>query len=156
TGYYLKTGTTAGTVKFRAVSGLDSSIKSDWAEVTITEAAKVSAKSLLNGKGFSSSETNAAIMFTFTSDTNGSYETDSMSPTTGAVYADTSIENDTIQCMFGDTVSIEDVDENYNPATLYTFGFIINIGTSTTLTIEWYISSACEGSPVYTDTLFVM
>ena len=159
TGYYLKTGTTAGTVKFRAVSGLDSSIKSDWVEVTITEAAKVSAKSLLNGKGFSSSVTDAAIMFTFTSDTNGSYEADSFSsiaPKTGVVYADTSIENDTIQCMFGDTVSIQDYDENYNEATLYTFGFTINIGTSTTLTIEWYISSACEGSPVYTDTLFVM
>ena len=159
TGYYLKTGTTAGTVKFRAISGLDSSIKSEWVEVIITEAAKVTAKSLLNGKGFSSSVTNAAIMFTFTSDTNGSYEIDSsssMAPKTGVVYADTSIENDTIQCMFGDTVSIEDYDENYNPATLYTFGFTINIGTSTTLTIEWYISSACEGSPVYTDTLFVM
>ena len=159
TGYYLKTGTTAGTVKFRAISGLDSSIKSEWVEVIITEAAKVTAKSLLNGKGFSSSVTNAAIMFTFTSDTNGSYEIDSLSsmaPKTGVVYADTSIENDTIQCMFGDTVSIEDYDENYNPATLYTFGFTINIGTSTTLTIEWYISSACEGSPVYTDTLFVM
>ena len=159
TGYYLKTGTTAGTVKFRAISGLDSSIKSEWVEVIITEAAKVTAKSLLNGKGFSSSVTDAAIMFTFTSDTNGSYEIDSsssMAPKTGVVYADTSIENDTIQCMFGDTVSIEDYDENYNPATLYTFGFTINIGTSTTLTIEWYISSACEGSPVYTDTLFVM
>ena len=159
TGYYLKTGTTAGTVKFRAISGLDSSIKSEWVEVIITEAAKVTAKSLLNGKGFSSSVTVAAIMFTFTSDTNGSYEIDSsssMAPKTGVVYADTSIENDTIQCMFGDTVSIEDYDENYNPATLYTFGFTINIGTSTTLTIEWYISSACEGSPVYTDTLFVM
>lgn len=159
TGYYLKTGTTAGTVKFRAISGLDSSIKSEWVEVIITEAVKVSAKSLLNGKGFSSSVTDAAIMFTFTSDTNGSYEIDSsssMAPKTGVVYADTSIENDTIQCMFGDTVSIEDYDENYNPATLYTFGFTINIGTSTTLTIEWYISSACEGSPVYTDTLFVM
>ena len=159
TGYYLKTGTTAGTVKFRAISGLDSSIKSEWVEVIITEAAKVTAKSLLNGKGFSSSVTDAAIMFTFTSDTNGSYEIDSsssMAPKTGVVYADTSIENDTIQCMFGDTVSIEDYDENYNEATLYTFGFTINIGTSTTLTIEWYISSACEGSPVYTDTLFVM
>ena len=159
TGYYLKTGTTAGTVKFRAISGLDSSIKSEWVEVIITEAAKVTAKSLLNGKGFSSSVTDAAIMFTFTSDTNGSYEIDSsssMAPKTGVVYADTSIENDTIQCMFGDTVSIEDYDENYNPATLYTFGFTINIGTSTTLTIEWYISSACEGTPVYTDTLFVM
>ena len=98
-------------------------------------------------------------MFTFTSDTNGSYEADSFSkiaPKTGVVYADTKIENDTIQCMFGDTVSIQDYDENYNEATLYTFGFTINIGTSTTLTIEWYISSACEGSPVYTDTLFVM
>ena len=159
TGYYLKTGTTAGTVKFRAVSGLDSSIKSDWVEVTITEAAKVSAKSLLNGKGFSSDQTNAAIMFTFTSDTEGSYEADSFSsiaPKTGVVYADTSIKNDTIQCMFGDTVSIEDYDENYNEATLYTFGFTINIGTSTTLTIEWFISSACDGEPVYTDTLFVM
>ena len=51
---------------------------------------------------------------------------------------------------------LSDYDENYNPATLYTFGFTINIGTSTTLTIEWYISSNCEGSPVYTDTLFVM
>ena len=159
TGYYLKTGTTAGTVKFRAVSGLDSSIKSEWVEVTITEAVKVSAKSLLNGKTFSSSLNNAKIMFTFTSDTEGSYEADSFSsiaPKTGVVYADTKIVNDTIGCMFGDTVSIEDLDENYNPATLYTFGFTINIGTSTTLTIEWYISSACEGSPVYTDTLFVM
>ena len=159
TGYYLKTGTTAGTVKFRAVSGLDSSIKSEWVEVTITEAVKVSAKSLLNGKGFSSDQTDAAIMFTFTSDTNGSYQIDassSMAPKTGVVYADTKIVSDTIECMFGDTVSIEDYDENYNPAILYTFGFTINIGTSTTLTIEWYISSACDGEPVYTDTLFVM
>ena len=58
--------------------------------------------------------------------------------------------------MFGDTVSIQDFDESGNEATLYTFGFTINIGTSTTLTIEWFISSNCDGEPVYTDTLFVM
>ena len=159
TGYYLKTGTTAGTVKFRAVSGLDSSIKSEWVEVTITEAVKVSAKSLLNGKGFCSHVTDAAIMFAFTSDTNGSYETDSFSsiaPKSGAVYADTAIESNTIQCMFGDTVSIQDCDESGNEATLYRFGVTINIGTSTTLTIDWYIDSACEGTIVYTDTLYSM
>ncbi len=159
TGYTLKTGTTAGAVKFRAISGLNSSIKSDWVTVEITEAVAVTAKSLLNGKAFYSSYTDEAIQFTFTSDTNGTYISDeysSITPASGIVYADTSIVSNTIACMFGDTVSIDDYDENGDPATLYTFGFTINIGTSTTLTVEWYISSACEGTPVFTDTFYGM